>query len=310
MISWNIGVILPERIGGNAMHLESYEVFCTAVDYGSITKAAQRLHMTQSTASRHLQMLEDEYGGVLLERGPIRITLTVLGSALYPYAADLISCHQRAKSELSQLTREGGEISVGATFSIGEYLLPNLLRKFRNSYPNVEIKVRVVNTSQVMDDLLHHRVDLGIVEGTVDAQSMVVTPWLTDELVLVCHPAHAFAKRASISLTDLASAPLLWREEGSGTRSVAEQALAQTGMLSRLPIAMELGSTQAIKSAIAAELGMAFLSRLTVQQECLSGSLIEVPIDDFVIRRTLQIVSRVERYRKYMVEQLLLALTP
>ena len=88
-----------------------------------------------------------------------------------------------------------------------------------------------------MDDLLHHRVDLGIVEGAVDAQSMVVTPWLTDELVLVCHPSHPFAKRTSIALTDLASAPLLWREEGSGTRSVAEQALARTGMLSRLPIA-------------------------------------------------------------------------
>lgn len=287
------------------MHLESYEVFCAAVEHGSITKAAQRCHMTQSTASRHLQVLEDEYGGLLLERGPSGLALTSLGAALYPYALDLLSCHQRAKSELLQLRREGGGICVGATFSVGEYVLPNILGQFRKLHPQVEIKMRIANTSQIVEDLIHHRVDLGIVEGMVNTDDFVVTPWITDELILVCPVGHPFANQATVTLQDLTTEPLLWREEGSGTRDVAERALDNAGILSLLPMTMQLGSTQAIKSAILAGLGLAFLSRLTVEQDCKSGELVEVPIEGFSIVRTLQIVERVERYPKYMVEQLI-----
>lgn len=287
------------------MHLESYEVFCAAVEHGSITKAAQRCHMTQSTASRHLQVLEDEYGGLLLERGPSGLALTSLGAALYPYALDLLSVQQRAKSELLQLRREGGGVCVGATFSVGEYVLPNLLGKFRKFHPQVEIKMRIANTSQVIEDLVHHRVDLGIVEGMVNTDDFAVTPWITDELVLVCPVGHPLGSKETVTLRDLTAQPLLWREEGSGTRDVAERALDNAGILSLLPMTMQLGSTQAIKSAIQAGFGIAFLSRLTVEQEIKSGELVEVPIEDFSIRRTLQIVERVERYPKYMVEQLI-----
>lgn len=287
------------------MHLESYEVFCAAVEHGSITKAAQRCHMTQSTASRHLQVLEDEYGGLLLERGPSGLALTSLGAALYPYALDLLSIQQRAKSELLQLRREGGGVCVGATFSVGEYVLPNFLGQFRQVHPHVEIKMRIANTSQIMEDLVHHRVDLGIVEGMVNTDDFAVTPWITDELILVCPVQHPFAGKGPITLNELATQPLLWREEGSGTRDVAERALDNAGILSLLPMTMQLGSTQAIKSAIRAGLGIAFLSRLTVEQDCKSGELVEVPIEDFSIVRTLQIVERVERYPKYMVELLI-----
>ena len=290
------------------MHLESYEVFRAAVECGSINKAAQQLHMTQSTASRHLQLLEDEYGGLLLERGRVRVSLTPMGAALYPYVVDLLSCHYRAKSELSKLRTEGGGICVGATFSVGEYLLPNILGDFQKSHPHVEIKMRVSNTSQVMDDLMRHRIDVGIVEGIVNTDDIAVTPWLEDELVLVCPPGHPFTRQPFIQLEDLGNEFLLWREEGSGTRDVTERALEQAGVLSSLPRAMELGSTQAIKSAIQAGLGIAFLSRLTVRQECTNETLVVVPIRDFTIRRTLQIVERQERYSKYMVEQFLTAL--
>ncbi len=285
------------------MHLESHEVFRTTVQYGSITKAAQMLHMTQSTASRHLQSLEDEYGGLLVERATNGLTLTAFGKALYPYTLDLLACHGRAKEELAALRHSGGELSVGATMSIGEYMLPAILGQFLKVEPHVDIKMRVSNTSEIVLDLIRHRIDVGLVEGILTTEEIEVTPWKTDEIVLVCNPSHEFAKKYPISLHALTSQVLLWREEGSGTRQVTEQAFERIGILSKLDRTMELGSTQAIKSAIEADLGIAFLSRLTIERECTLQSLVEIPIRDFTISRQLYMIERKERFQKMTVER-------
>ena len=287
------------------MHLEGYEVFCAVVEYGSITKAAKHLHMTQSTASRHLRLLEDEFGVLLLERSPIKVELTALGATLYPYAADLLSCHTRAKSEIARLQHERGELCVGATFSVGEYLLPSMLGDFRRSFPEVQIQMRIANTSLVVEELTRHQVDIGIVEGIVPSGEVTTTPWREDELVLVCPPNHPFATQGQIRIDQLEEEPLLWREEGSGTRDIAERALKRAGVLPSLSRTMELGSTQAIKSAVQSGLGVAFLSRLTIEQEASLGTLVDVPIEGLQIFRTLYIVERPERYSNYMVEQFL-----
>jgi LysR family transcriptional regulator, transcriptional activator of the cysJI operon len=288
------------------MHVESHRVFRAAVEYGSITRAAQTLHMTQSTASRHLQTLEDEYGGLLFERSATGITLTSFGRALYPYTCDLLSCHEKAKEELARLRREGGGLSVGATLSIGEYVLPQVLGEVRRMYPQAEIRMRISNTSDVLEDLARHRIDIALVEGVVEAgMDLRVETWRDDELVLVCAPDHPFAKNGTIRLEQLVGHPVLLREEGSGTRQVTETALEGAGIRSSLTIAMELGSTEAIKSATEAGLGVAFLSRLTVARDCKSGRLVEVPIDDFQISRHLYIVERPERFEKTLVKSLL-----
>ncbi|WDL97596.1 LysR family transcriptional regulator [Alicyclobacillus sp. ALC3] len=288
------------------MHLESHEVFCAVVEHGSLNKTAQVLHMTQSTASRHLQAMEDEYGGLLFERSASGLTLTPLGQALYPYSRDLLSCHVRAKEELLRLRSEGGGLCVGATLSIGEYLLPVLLGDLRERYPSADIRMRIANTTEIVSQLAHHSIDVGLVEGIVTPTAdLVVTAWKEDDLVLVCPPSHRFAQKGEISLADVLEEPLLCREEGSGTRQVTEQALEQENMLSQATFCMELGSTQAIKSAIVAGLGVAFLSRLTVHEDCQRGVLVEVPIAGFQIRRHLHIVQRAERYSRYMVDAFL-----
>src|SRR5579875_1440849 len=185
------------------VHLESYEVFRAIVEYGSVTKAAQHLHMTQSTASRHLQALEDECGGLLFDRNVSGLTLTALGDALYPYSCDLLDCHTRAKEELLRLRQEGGGISVGATFSIGETVLPKILGQVREQYPQAEIRMRISNTSDILEDLYRHRIDIALIEGLVPPTADVqVTPWKDDELILVCGPNHPFAARTSIQLAD------------------------------------------------------------------------------------------------------------
>lgn len=284
------------------MHLESHDVFCAAIEHGSLTKAAQALHMTQSTASRHLQALEGEYGGLLFERDVSGLTLTPLGHALYPYSRDLLGCQVRAKEELLRLRSEGGGLCVGATLSIGEYVLPALLGELRSQYPTADIRMRIANSAEVLKQLLHHGIDIGLTEGLIPTSSdIVVSQWKEDDLVLVCPPTHPFVTKAEVCLDDVLLQPLLCREEGSGTRQVTEQSLEQAGVLTQATFTMELGSTQAIKSAIAAGLGVAFLSRLTIKDDCQTGTLVEVPISGFQIRRTLYIVQRTERYSRYMV---------
>ncbi|KYP79627.1 LysR family transcriptional regulator [Ferroacidibacillus organovorans] len=288
------------------MHLESHEVFCAVVEYGSVTKAAIALHMTQSTASRHLQALEDEYGGLLCERSALGLTLTPLGRALYPYSCDLVNCHARSKEELLRLRQEGGDIAVGATQSIGEYLLPRILGRVRKQHPHANIRMRISNTAGILEDLQRHRIDIALVEGVVHQPGdLQVTRWRTDELVLVCGHDHPFATLDAIVLQDLIGQPLLMREEGSGTREVTEVALENVGLLSSLSVAMELGSIQAIKSAIEAGLGIAFLSKLTIEEECASRRLRVLPIRDFRVTRHLSIVERPERYAKWIVKSFL-----
>lgn len=288
------------------MHLESHEVFCSVVEHGSLTKTAQLLHMTQSTASRHLQAMEEEYGGLLFKRSASGLTLTPLGHALYPYSRDLISCHVRAKEEMLRLRSVGGGLCVGATLSIGEYVLPVLLGDLRAEYPTADIRMRIANTTEVVSQLMHHSIDVGLVEGIVaTSPDIVVSAWKEDELVLVCPPSHPFATQTAVRLEDVLKEPLLSREEGSGTRQVTEQAMERANVLAQATFCMELGSTQAIKSAIAAGLGVAFLSRLTVRDDCQRGLLVEVPIAGFQIRRSLHIVQRPERYHRYMVDAFL-----
>lgn len=288
------------------MHLESHRVFRAAVDYGSVTKAAQALHMTQSTASRHLQALEDEYGGLLFERSATGLRLTRLGETLYPYTCDMLGCHDEAKEELARLRSEVGGISVGATLSIGEYLLPQILGDILRMHPQAEIRMSIANTSDILEHLRHHRIDIALVEGLVDADiDLKVDIWREDELVLVCGTRHPFANEASIPLDRLVGQPLLQREEGSGTRQITESALEAAGVLSSLTIAMELGSTEAIKSAVEQGLGLAFLSKLTITRDCDSGRLREVPIHGFRISRHLYIVERHERYAKFLVRDFL-----
>lgn len=288
------------------MHLESHEVFRAAVEYGSITKAAQALHLTQSTASRHLQALEDEYGGLLFSRSAAGISLTALGETLYPYTCTLLDCHAQAKEEMRRQSGMPIRITVGATLTIGEYVLPQILGAFHKRHPDATLRMRISNSHDVIEDLFRHRIDAALVEGLVTTYSdLSATPWITDQIILVCDCHHPFAARSSITVSDLIGQPLLAREHGSGTRQIAELALEQAGILSELTFAFELGSTQAIKSAIACGLGCAFLSRLTVRRELAEGTLCEIPIDGLTIDRTLHIVERLDKYPLRLMTELL-----
>lgn len=287
------------------MHIESYEVFRAIEEQESITKAAQTLHMTQSTASRHLQALEQEYGALLFERSATGIALTEFGRALYPYVLELLRCQEEAKEKLTQMRRQGGTIIVGATYTIGEYILPQVLGAFRRDGHASSIRMRVHNTREVVQDLLHRRIDVGLVEGSVLMADIETRNWKNDELILVCPPEHALTKQERVTAADIVKHHLICREEGSGTRQMTMQALADAGVLDQTLIWMELGSTQAVKSTVEAGFGIAFLSHLAVAHELSLGSLVRVDVEDISIVRTLTIILRKEPHTNPAVRALL-----
>lgn len=288
------------------MHLESHEVFRAAVEYGSVTKASQSLHMTQSTASRHLQALEDEYGGLLFDRSAAGVTLTAMGKTLYPYTCDLLACHIQAKEELQRMSKATRRLGVGATLTIGEYVLPQIIGAFRHAHPEVGVRMRIGNTRDILSDLIRHKIDAAIVEGMIDGDNDIsVTPWMEDEIVLVCSSEHPFALRDKIELEELKGQSLLMREPGSGTRQMTELALERAGILPALTFSLELGSTQAIKSAIECQLGCAFLSRLTIRCELESGRLCAIPVKNLHITRSLSVLERSDKYPRRMVNEFL-----
>lgn len=251
--------------------------------------------MSQSAVSRAVQELERQLGTVLLERRSRGVAPTVAGTILGDHARRIFM-HERlaieALNELRGLQR--GRLAIGASSTIGIYLLPPLLGHYHRRYPGIELFLDIGNTQQVMEHLLAYRIDVAYVEGPVAPdEHLDIMPWRSDELVVIASPDHPLARRVTISCTDLQDAPFVFREPGSGTREVMEQDLASRGITVR-PV-MELGSTEAIKQAVSAGLGLSMVSRVTIQSELIAGRLRVLNIPDLTVQRQLSRVRLNDR---------------
>ncbi|WP_044232334.1 LysR family transcriptional regulator [Chloroflexus sp. Y-396-1] len=277
------------------LNLHLLRIYVAVLEQGSFTRAAEVLTMSQSAVSRAVQELERQLGTILLERRPRGVTPTIAGAILGEHARRIFT-HERlaieALNELRGLQR--GRLAIGASSTIGIYLLPPLLGHYHRRYPGIELFLDIGNTQQVMEHLLTYRIDVAYVEGPVAPdEHLDIMPWRSDELVVIASPDHPLARRVTISCTDLQDAPFVFREPGSGTREVMEQALASRGITVR-PI-MELGSTEAIKQAVSAGLGLSMVSRVTIQSELIAGRLRVLNIPDLTVQRQLSRVRLNDR---------------
>lgn len=281
-------------------------MFCLVVENGSISEAARKFFVSQPAVTRQIQALEEYYDVLLFERTGGKLQITEAGKILYPYMKAILEDHDRAKEALS--TYKGkyqAQICVGATLTIGEYLLPRLLEQFKQQETDLNLTIRIANTQEILESLAEHTIDIALIEGSVNDESLIAEKFADDELVLICPVHHPWSERSEIELDEIVKERLIWREVGSGTRMVVENALQKEGILDRVVTAMEIGSTQAIKGAVEAGLGVAFLSRMTVKRELASNLVKEVKIKDFRIKRSLSIVLAPQRFRRQGVDKLL-----
>lgn len=269
------------------MNFHQLHIFYTVAEKGSFSAAAQALHMTQPAVTMQIQSLEDYFGSKLLHRSTKKIELSEAGRTLLPHAkrsVELVRQTDEAMSAFTQMLQ--GRLQLGASLTIGEYVLPRMLGPFARQYPDISIVMKVMNTTQIMDDILKHQLNFGLIEAPVHHPDMIVEPVMQDELKLIVPAGHALADRGEVDLEDVMNYAFVLREKGSGTRQVMEDQLQKKNIDPQdMNVVMELGSTGAVKSAVEAGVGITMLSPSSVQHEIALGLVHIVDIRGLEFKR-------------------------
>ncbi|MBJ7220459.1 MULTISPECIES: DNA-binding transcriptional regulator YeiE [unclassified Brenneria] len=279
--------------------LRQLEVFAEVLRSGSTTQASVVLALSQSAVSAALADLEGQLGVQLFDRVGKRLVVNEHGRLLYPKALSLLE----QSLEVEQLFRQdNGALRIYASSTIGNYLLPAMIARYRQDFPDIPLELHVGNTQDVITSLSEFSVDLGLIEGPCHHTDLVTQPWLEDELVVFCSPTHPLSQR-ELSLSSLADAPWIMRERGSGTREVLDHLL-----LARLPhfrLVMELGNSEAIKHAVRHGIGISCLSRQVIAEQLETGTLVElsVPLPKFM--RTLYLVHHRQKHISNVLQRFL-----
>jgi len=263
-----------------ALNFHQLHVFFTVAEKGSFSSAAQALYMTQPAVTMQVQALEEHFGSKMFLRTSKKIELTDAGRVLLPYANRMINLMKETEVAMASYTRLlKGKLHLAASLTLGEFILPQLLGPFGQAYPHISINMKVMNTSQILEEILHNQLNFALIEAPIDHPDVHTEAVMSDELLLIVPAAHKLAHHESLHWEDMIQFPFIMREQGSGTRRVFEEELQRNGMdPARIHVLMELGSTGAIKSAVEANLGISVLSRSAVKHELTLGLLVTKPM--------------------------------
>jgi len=269
------------------MNLHHLKVFHAVAHWGNFSHAAQRLFLSQPAVSVQVRRLEQALGVPLVEVYGRQVHLTQAGLRLREHADQILRIEKDAEEAMAEFQDPSrGSIRVGASTTPGTYLLPGLIAAFRRLHPGMQVSLVVENTRTITGRLLTNDLDLGIVgEEFPGANGLILEPWMTDQMVIIAPPDHGLARAKSVSSEAVLAEPLILREPGSSTREVFVAAVQARGLKSE-PV-LELSSTEAVKQAVVAGLGLAVVSLLTVQTEIQIGRLRVLNVPDLRLERQL-----------------------
>ncbi|MBM7855816.1 DNA-binding transcriptional LysR family regulator [Desulfohalotomaculum tongense] len=289
------------------MNTTLLKTFVTVVNKKSLSLAAQEIHITQPAVSKHISALEEYFGVGLIERRGRRVTLTPAGEVLYQHANEILNLLHKTECEIKELCATvKGKLVISASSIPGHFILPYIIGAFKKQYPDVHISLQISDSKNVIKHLLDESAHLGAVGREPNNKKLNITKFLTDKLVVITPPSHPLAANKTITLEQLASERLIWRELGSGTRSVLETKLTQRGLsFDELNITMELGSTGAVVNAVEAGLGISIVSQWAIYKEKQLGRIAVLNIEDFNMERDLYLVYPKKRYQNRTVQAFL-----
>ncbi len=278
------------------------QVFHAVAKHLSFTKAAEVLFMTQPAVTFQIRQLEDHFNMRLFDRAHGSISLTSAGVMALDYAERILALSAELDTRLKELSGQmAGPLLIGASTTIAEFLLPQILGEFKSRYPAVVPRLFVANSEAVQDRTVERSLDLGFIEGDSHLPSLVTDVCCNDELQVVCAPSHALAKQKSATPRSLMEHAYVSRELGSGTREVIDHYLQKAGLApDSLQVVMEVGSPEALKGLVATGLGFAIMSRATVTKEIRLGQLVQLPLAPRLIRH-LSVVYPKERFHSRLV---------
>lgn len=271
------------------LNFNHLRIFHAVARHRSYTKAGHELRISQSAVSHQIKDLENYLDLDLFEKLGKQIHLTTSGYILEEYAQRIFSLAEEAQKALEEVKGlKRGSLRIGASTTPGIYVLPAILGDFQRRYPQIELSLEIANTKQIERMVKRNEIDLGIVGRRVNSQEVKVEPYLEDQLVLILSPNHLLAKKETIPIHCLVGERFILREKGSATREVWEKALEETHLRMEKP--MELGSTEAIKRAVEAGLGVSVVSKYACTSEVASRRLVMRPFLERSLTRQFQII--------------------
>ena len=274
--------------------LRQLEIFVAISRTESVSRAAEALSLSQSATSTALSELERQFDLQLFDRVGKSLRINETGRQLLPRAVELLDRAHEIEA-LLQGHAGFGYMKIGATLTVGNYLATLLVARFLQEHPESRIQLQVHNTSTIVQQIVNHELDLGLIEGDTHHPDIEVQPWIADELVVFSAPGHPLTKAGNISIEQLLQEPWILREKGSGTRETFDRALQNNQ--SRLNIRLELEHTEAIKRAVESGLGIGCISRLALKEAFRRGSLVPLATPDLNLGRYFYFLWHKQKYQ-------------
>lgn len=265
---------------------QQLEVFVMVAEKQNFTRAAEALHMTQPAVSQYIRMLEENMGQRLLERTNKYVYLNKAGEIVYHHAKEIIALYDRMENLVEDLTDNPvGPLSIGASYTFGEYVLPEILAKMKRNYPEIKPIVSIGNTKEIADLVKRHQLDIGIVEGDViQDKELTMEDVATDFMYIVASPQHPLnLRKDKIEAKSLEQVDWFLREKGSGTRAAIDKVFQQLEIQPKSTLT--LGSTQPIKSLVEKGMGISLMSEWAIQKELRDGDVTILPVEGLPLSR-------------------------
>ncbi len=278
------------------------QVFHAVAKHLSFTRAADALFMTQPAVTFQVRQLEEQYNTRLFERRHGSITLTQAGELALSYAERILELSDEMDTRFAEMTGEmRGLLLIGASTTIAESLLPEVLAEFNASHPQARPRLIVANSEAIAGRVADHSLEVGLVDAPVKLPGLTCEVCCEDELTVICAPGYPLAELKKVGPRALVDYEYLSREPGSGTRDIVDNYFrANKVAVDDLKMQMELGSQEALKAVVATSLGFAIVSRAAVDKELKLGLLLAIPLDP-PLRRSIFLVQLEERFRSRLV---------
>ncbi|MEA3222333.1 MAG: selenium metabolism-associated LysR family transcriptional regulator [Thermodesulfobacteriota bacterium] len=282
--------------------MEQLEALVYLVEERSFSRAARKMFLTQPSLTKRIKNLEQVVNARIINRQNTGITLTPEGKVAYGYAKRILKLRDEAREKVSMVRDDAsGNIFISASTIPATYILPQVLKSFSMSYPNIKIHIQTTDSEETLEMILDNRSEIGFIGKQSLNRKLISEPLWDDCLVLVVPKNHPWSKESLVTFESLCKEPFIMRERGSGTREVLEDyVLKNTGRgLAQFNVVCEVGSSEAVKEAVMVGLGVSILSIHAVKREVAKGDLVCIPIQDFSIRRNFYLIYKRQLHLSY-----------
>jgi len=271
------------------VHYDALKTFVTLAEVKNFTKTAELLLMSQPSVSMHIKNLEKEFQTKLFERSPKYLKITPTGEILYDRAKQMITIYEQTRQDiLDHHNSIKGELKIGASFTIGEYILPSLLFDLQKEYPELELKAVIGNTEEIVQSVRLYKVDIGLIEGQTNEKELSVHAFMQDELFITASSNHPLAAKQDVTMADLQNQTWVTREVGSGTREYLNHVIRSNGL--KVKSFLTISSNQGIKETLMTGIGLSLLSESVIERDVQHGNLSVLRLKNQTFTRTLSYI--------------------